>query len=532
MLEPNTAAQEPEPLPGSSPAATGPSDSSERRLPAAQDAALDALVAASRALASGTGRDDALELALDAIQHALGGARIVVGLVDRKLQVVRIEAARGIQREALRVRLGEGVLGRVAQSGRAIVVPRVSREPMALAELPDPTSYLADEHMLVAAPIVVEGRVVGVLAAIAAKRAGIQHGALLKTLEVVESLLRPALRAALPELAAADAGSTGRTLVPPPDYSNMIGGSPPMRQVFEQISQVARTNATVLIRGESGTGKELVAHCIHHASPRVKQAFIKINCAALPEPLVESELFGHEKGAFTGAIARKKGRFELADGGTLFLDEVGELSPATQAKLLRVLQTREFERVGGSVTLTSDVRLVAATNKPMERAVRSGSFREDLYYRLNVFTILLPPLRDRRADIQRLAEHFLARFSAQHATPVRRISSEAMDRLAAHPWPGNVRELENVIERAVLVAGGPVLEPAHLPAAMREEPALGEDKLTLQSAIERFERGLLEDALASAGGNRARAARLLGTTERILSYRVKRYGIDCERFRR
>jgi Nif-specific regulatory protein len=300
-----------------------------------------------------------------------------------------------------------------------------------------------------------------------------------------------------------------------------------MRQVYEQIGQVARTNATALIRGESGTGKELVAHAIHHNSPRSKQPFVKVNCAALPETLFESELFGHERGAFTGAHARKKGRFELAQGGTLFLDEIAELTPTTQAKLLRVLQFREFERLGGTETLRTDVRIVAATNKDMERAVASGAFRDDLYYRLNVFAISLPPLRDRRADIAGLAEHFLVKYAAEHQRRIARISSGALDVLAQHAWPGNARELENVIERAVVVCDGFVVQEHHLPEpirqASRESPA---EKLTLADAVAQFERQLIERALREASGNSARAARALGTTERIVRYKALKYGIS------
>ena len=231
------------------------------------------------------------------------------------------------------------------------------------------------------------------------------------------------------------------------DFSNIIGTSGPTRQMYEQVAQVAQTNTTVLIRGESGTGKELIAHAIHYNSLRAKKPFVKVSCAALPDTLIESELFGYEKGAFTGASARKKGRFEMAEGGTLFLDEIGDINLSTQVKLLRVLQEREFERLGGTETVKVNVRLIAATNKDMEKAIADGTFREDLYYRLNVFTIFVPPLRDRKADLLLLADHFLEKFSREHGKVIKRISTPAIDMLMAYHWPGNVRELENALER-------------------------------------------------------------------------------------
>ncbi|MGE0445070.1 MAG: sigma-54 interaction domain-containing protein, partial [Vicinamibacterales bacterium] len=234
-------------------------------------------------------------------------------------------------------------------------------------------------------------------------------------------------------------------------FSNLVGNSGPMRQVQEQVSQVAGSTTTVLLRGESGTGKELLAQDIHYNSPRARKPFIKVSCAALPADLLESELFGHEAGAFTGARGMKKGRFELADGGTLFLDEIGELSAAMQVKLLRVLQTREFERLGGTQTLRVNIRLIAATNRDLEKAMAAGQFREDLFYRLNVFSIFVPPLRERKPDILLLADHFLEKFAREHKKSVRRISTPAIDMLVAYHWPGNVRELSNAIERAVVV---------------------------------------------------------------------------------
>jgi Nif-specific regulatory protein len=257
-----------------------------------------------------------------------------------------------------------------------------------------------------------------------------------------------------------------------------------------------------------------------------------VSCAALPETLIEAELFGHEKGAFTGAQARKKGRFELADGGTLFLDEIGDLSLATQVKLLRVVQEREFERLGGTTTIQTNVRLLTATNRNLEQAIAEAAFREDLYYRLNVFSIFVPPLRERKDDILLLADHFSEKYAAEHHKPIRRISTPAIDMLTSYHWPGNVRELENAIERAVLVCDGQVIHGYHLPPTLQTAEASGTiARTSLAEAVNSYEKDLIVDALKTAQGNRAKAAKLLSTTERIMGYKVKKYAIDWRRFR-
>jgi len=313
---------------------------------------------------------------------------------------------------------------------------------------------------------------------------------------------------------------------------NMIGESPAMRTVYDLIDRVARSDATALIRGESGVGKELVAHAIHHRGLRAPKPYIKVNCAALPETVIESELFGHERGAFTGALTQRKGRFELASRGTIFLDEVGDFSPATQIKLLRVLQEKEFERVGGMETIRADVRVIAATNRDLENLVNKGEFRQDLYYRLNVFSIPVPPLRERRADIPLLAEFFMERYSKTNRKAVRRVAAAAISRLTAYRWPGNVRELENCIERAVLMTDDEAIRPDHLPPALQaptsEVFAL---RGTLPETLENVERGLILDALKAARGNRAKAARALGITERTIGLRVEKYRIRWKQFR-
>lgn len=322
---------------------------------------------------------------------------------------------------------------------------------------------------------------------------------------------------------------------------SFVGGAASLKIVFEQMAQVAGSNTTVLIRGESGTGKELVAESLHASSARSGGPFIRLNCAALPENLIESELFGHERGAFTGATAMRKGRFELAHGGTLFLDEVGDLPALTQVKLLRVLQERSFERIGGMQTRKVDVRLIAATNRPLEDMVREGAFREDLYYRLNVFPIHLPPLRERVDDIMLLARHFVEKHSAVNGKKIVRIHAGAMDMLHAYQWPGNVRELENAMERAVLLSGADgVILPEHLPEAVRR--AAPKERLSeawsapfagsLREALDRVEREMLVRALLEHRGNMAKAAAALGITERMIGIRMKKFRLDYREFRR
>lgn len=312
----------------------------------------------------------------------------------------------------------------------------------------------------------------------------------------------------------------------------MVGNSAALRAVFTELTQVADSNTTVLIRGESGTGKELAAGAIHANSSRAGKPFVRLNCAALPEGLVESELFGHERGAFTGATGARKGRFEMAHGGTLFLDEVGDLTALTQAKLLRVLQEREFERVGGAQTIRVDVRLIAATNRDLEQMVAEGRFRQDLYYRLSVFPIMLPPLRNRREDIMPLATHFAEKYGKENNREIRRISPEATNLLTAYAWPGNIRELENVMERAVLLCGGGVIESGHLPPALQGRDFADMDRHgSLDAALSALELRLITDALRDAEGNMVRAARQLGITERIMGLRMKKYGLKFKDFR-
>jgi two-component system, NtrC family, response regulator AtoC len=312
----------------------------------------------------------------------------------------------------------------------------------------------------------------------------------------------------------------------------IVGASAAMQTVYKLIGRVAASNAPVLITGETGTGKELVAETIHLNSPRHRGPLIRVNCAALPETLLESELFGHEKGAFTGAVARRKGRFELADGGTIFLDEIGDLNPSTQKKLLRVLQCGEFERVGGSVTIKADARVVAATNKDLDAEVAAGHFREDLYYRLNVIRVDMPPLRERREDIVPLVAHFLDRYRRTPGAPPTKISQEAMELVLAGDWPGNVRQLENTIQRAVVMCSAGIIGPEHLdvggppPAPADVDIAsLVRQETPLRQVLGQVERRMIAEALRQAGGNRTEAARMLGIYRGMLDEKIKDFGL-------
>ncbi len=493
------------------------------------------ILADTQNLKSGLHR--ALEL-LGRHHHML---RSFVMLLDPESDKLRPEVTYGLNGDAARrvsYKMGEGIVGRVVQSGKPIVVPQTSREPLLLNSLSArEKSARRNELSFVCVPILVSGKPLGVIGAELIYKEGRDFDRTTKLLSVVAAMVAQALKVerlieAEKQRLLDENTHLKQELRERYDFSHIIGNSNPMRQVYEQVTQVARTNTTVLLRGESGTGKEMVAHAIHYNSLRASKPFVKVSCAALPETLIESELFGYEKGAFTGAQARKKGRFELADGGTLFLDEIGDLNLSTQVKLLRVLQEREFERLGGTETIKVNVRLIVATNKDLEKAIGEGEFREDLYYRLNVFAIFMPPLRERKPDILLLAEHFVEKFEREHRKRIRRISTPAIDMLTSYHWPGNVRELENVIERAVLVCDSNVIHGHHLPPTLQTAEGSGTvTRLSLASAVEAYESDLIQDALKSGRGNMAKAAKLLDTTERIIGYKSKKYKIDAQRFR-
>ncbi len=499
---------------------------------------LSTLLEVSQALSGTLNIKSALHRVLEILGKHHGAVRSMVTML-RDGGELFVEAADGLDRPAQSVqyRMGEGITGRVVETGKPIVVPRVSREPAMLNRAARRPEGEDQELSFVCVPILLNRRAIGALGVDLRYKPDRDFESSVKFMGVVASMIAQAIK--IQRLIEEDKRRLvdenehlRQELRDKYDFSNIIGTSGPVRQVYEQVAQVAATNTTVLVRGESGTGKELIAHAIHYNSLRAKKPFVKVSCAALPESLIEAELFGHEKGAFTGAESRKKGRFELAEGGTLFLDEIGDVNLSTQVKLLRVLQEREFERVGGTETIKVNVRLIAATNKDMELAIQQGTFREDLYYRLNVFTIFVPPLRDRKADLLLLADHFLEKFSREHGKSIKRISTPAIDMLVSYHWPGNVREMENALERAVLMCEGQVIHAHHLPPSLQTAEASGTiTRVSLADAVIAYEKDLIQDALKTTRGNRAKAARLLDATERILNYKIKKYAVDVARFK-
>jgi Nif-specific regulatory protein len=496
-----------------------------------------ALTEIGQALSGALTLKSALVRVLEILGRQLGLVRGAVALVNSSGQLL-VEATHGVQadRAGARYGLAEGVTARVVESGKPVVVPQVSREPMFRERLPR-QELDKREVSFVCVPVLLSRKPVGALAVDLPFKRHRDYDHVVRVLKLVAQMVAQAVRVERlvdteRQRLIDENAHLREELRERYDFSRIVGTSGPMRQVYEQIARVARANTTVLIRGESGTGKELIAHAIHYSSPRAKKPFIKVSCAALPDSLIESELFGYEKGAFTGAQARKKGRFELAEGGTLFLDEIGDINLSTQVKLLRVLQEREFERLGGTEPVKTNVRLIAATNSDLEKAIAAGTFREDLHYRLDVFTIHVPPLRERRPDILLLVDHFLEKYSIEHGHRVKRVSTPAIDMLMAYHWPGNVRELENVIERAVLVCDDSVVHPHHLPPTLQTAEASGTvTDVSLADAVATYERNLIQDALKTARGNASKAAKLLHSTERIISYRIRKLGIDRDRFK-
>jgi Nif-specific regulatory protein len=499
--------------------------------PSSEIRKLTSLLEVSQALANATNFKASLHRVLEILEKSHDGVRSAVAMEAGDQLPLDVVAAVGGRDRASGVP-GGALARQVCATGRPVVVPRVSREP-ALGE----RRSGEDERSLVCVPLLLNRRATGVLCVELRFKAERDYERTGKFFGVIASMIAHAvkvqrlLEADRERLVQENARLQGE-LRDRHDFSQILGTSRSMHAVGEQMTQVARTNTTVLIRGESGTGKELIAQAIHYNSQRSAKPFVKVSCAALPDSLIESELFGYEKGAFTGAAARKQGRFDRAHGGTLFLDEIGEVNPSVQVKLLRVLQEREFERLGGVDPIKTNVRLIAATNRNLEDAIAAGSFREDLLYRLNVFTIFVPPLRERKTDVLLLADHFLERLAADHGKRIRRISTPAIDMLMAYHWPGNVRELQNVIERAVLVCDTDVVHAHHLPPTLQmADTSEGAPAQSLASNLAALEKDLIQDALKMARGNRAKAARLLHATPRIVYYKIRKYRIDWRRFR-
>lgn len=504
-------------------------------------ARLEALSQISRALATKHVVSDLLRDVLKILEHEFGMTRGTLTLRRPGTDIFAIEASHGLTREERdrgSYKSGEGVTGEVAKSKRSAIIPDISKDETFLGRT---GSRRGANVAFLCVPIIHKRSCIGTISIDCPSAPADDLKSSADFLELVADLLAEAvasIREAVAEkdTLVAENRRLRQQLGDRHQIQNMVGNCSAMRAIYEQIAQVANSMATVLIRGESGTGKELVAQALHYGSERRDAAFISVNCAALPENLIESELFGHEKGAFTGAQQQRKGRFELANGGTLFLDEIGDIPPGIQVRLLRVLQERTFERVGGDKTIRTNVRVIAATSRDLETYMEEERFREDLYYRLNVFPIHLPPLRERRSDIVQLADHFLGKYKEIYQKDVKRISTPAINMMMAYHWPGNVRELENCIERAVLTSQDEVVHAYSLPASLQtiEEtntPLMPESGASLKGLVDSFEREVIVDSLKKYRGNASAAARSLQTTKRILNYKIQKLGVDARNYK-
>ena len=454
-----------------------------------------------------------------------------------------IEASHGLtesEKKRGQYVVGEGVTGQVALLEKPIVIPNVQEEPSFLNRI---GTKRIDKLSFICVPIIQDNDLIGTLSIELAQMDNEMLERIRFLLETIANILANAAAAILMEIEEHDQlVEENRRLKLELNHhfipDNIVGTGSEMRDVFVMINQVASSPATVLITGESGTGKELIARAIHNSSPRKDKAFIAVNCGALPENLVESELFGHEKGAFTGAVERRKGRCELADAGTLFLDEIGDISIPVQVKLLRFLQEKTFQRVGGTSDINVDVRIIAATSRVLEDYIKEEKFREDLYYRLNVFPIHLPNLRKRKSDIIPLTEHFLEKFCKMYNKNIKRISTPAINMLLSYHWPGNVRELENCVERVVLTTQDEVVHGYNMPPSLQTAQATNTRILpsstvgvSLETMVALYEKELIIDSLKNHHGNVAATARFLQSTPRIIHYKIEKLGIDPTKYK-
>ncbi len=493
----------------------------------------------------------------------IGATHCTLTLLNNQTGEITVNASYGLsskQKKMGRYLSGEGITGQVVANGKPIIVPKISEEPEFLNRTGIKEQFGVQETSFICVPIKDNQEVLGALSVDHPFISGYELKEDVRLLSIVASMVSRSVRLRMQfeidkERLQEENERLQNELHQKFKLENFVGNSQAMQNVYDSIRQVTQSNTTVLIRGESGSGKELAAHAIHHNSQRANKPYIKVNCAALPETVLEAELFGHEKGAFTGAITSRKGRFELANGGTLFLDEIGDFSPVAQVKLLRVLQEKEFEPVGSNRTVKVDVRIIAATSRDLEKMVETGEFRQDLYYRLNVFPVNMPPLRDRKSDVLLLADHFAQKYAQENSKHIERISTGAIDMLVAYHWPGNVRELENCIERAVLLSNDGVIHGHHLPPSLQmptnksnnpqantlaydnqgvtgsTTAAPGCNDSNLQLALDNLERELIIEALKRCRGNCSLAAKELGITERIMGLRLKKYTINWKQFR-
>jgi Nif-specific regulatory protein len=499
------------------------------------EADLEILARVGRLLATQSGQHQMLTAVLDELEQKLGMVRGTIMLLTSDGSELFVEVARsapGRERQDLRYRRGEGIVGRVVQTGQAAVIPRISEEPRFTNRIHRRDKGGAADGSFLCVPIVLGSEVVGTLSVDLPVQPLSRLEERVRFLGIVASMIAydvksRRIEALQKQQLEAENLRLRSALQEQFRPENIIGNSNVMRDVYLKIHQVAASDTTVLIRGESGTGKELVASAVHYSSARAQGPLVKVNCAALSEGLMESELFGHEKGAFTGALYAREGRIEEADGGTLFLDEIGDFTPGIQVKLLRVLQEREFERVGSNKTIPANIRIIAATNYDLEAGVESGRFRQDLYYRINVFPVFLAPLRERKDDILLLADHFVDRYARKMNKVVHRVSTAAINMMFAYHWPGNVRELENCIEYAVLLSSDGVIHGHNLPPTLQlPQPSETSEEGLLKTRVRVLERDMLIDALKSSQGNVSAAARQLGITPRMVRYKIKNLGID------
>lgn len=501
---------------------------------------LSTLYEISQALNSSLNLEITLQAILDILHKRMGMERGTVSLLDSATDEIMISVATGLDKKQIergRYKVGEGITGKVVQAGEPIVVPNVGEEPLFLNRTKSRGDVTRKNISFICVPIKLDKRTIGALSVDRLYGGNISFKEDIRLLTIISSMVAQAVKIhemveAEKEELVQETRALRSELKKKYRPENVIGESKRMFEVFSSIDLISQSKATVLLRGESGTGKELIAKAIHYASPRSEKPFIKLSCAALPETLLESELFGYEKGAFTGAAAMKKGRFELAHGGTLFLDEIGDISLMIQVKLLRALQEKEFERLGGTETIHVDVRIITATNKDLEKEVREARFREDLYYRLNVVPIFLPSLRERKEDVPLLTNHFLKKFCTENNKNIQEIDGSAWDHILNYPWPGNVRELENAVERAVILCTGKVLKREHFPFDLKDRirnvDMAGDKEASgsLKDVVSSVEKRMIESAMKQTGGNKRKAAKLLGITERILGYKLSKLRLD------
>lgn len=479
-----------------------------------------------------------LELVLDSLCRFVHAQYSMITIINRNFSTIQISAAYGLTDEEKHrgvYHIGEGIIGEVVRTQKAIIIPDIAKDPNFLNK----TGIATDSDLKTAflcVPIVSDEEIAGTLSIHKQYSRTVDFTPELKFMNLVGLMvarnvaIRQKQIEEMEELRAENKRLKETPVSKRPD--NIVGNSSLMNDLYGLIEKVAPINTTVMIRGESGVGKELIAEAIHKASARKNGPFVKVNCSALPETLIESELFGHEKGSFTGANTQHVGRFEMADGGTIFLDEIGDVPLSIQVKLLRVLQQRQFERVGGTKTIDVNVRVITATNRNLEEMIKQNQFREDFYYRINVFPIYVPALRDRRADIPILVDHFIDKLNRLNGTSVKRITSGALDLLMVYHWPGNIRELENVIERAMVLSTDGVIRSYSLPPTLQTAASSGTpSKGALNNVLEKVERQMILDTLIATRGNSAKAAQNLGITERIMGLRVQKYNIDLQNYK-